>query len=251
MVGQYVRAPGARAIRHREDRDLILRDTGRQFRSRAFVVHPAHPIRLRMIDRIALMPDPLARALAGCRKNFSSASTTPPRLEAPEPPRARMIFWRHRQMVILSRPSALPIRDTNGDGRRTCRRPPGVSGPAYGCGNGCAVDVERFFFTMDNASAGRRSASSPNACSCRDCNAGRRQRPPGASRSRRSPASERRASAAPSTTPSTVACQAPERRAEPPERFGVHGSPLHPNAARKPCAHHSDIRTNQNYTFSY
>ena len=77
--------------------------------------------------------------------------------------------------------------------RRTCRRLPGESGPANGCGQRlCRSMKKRSACTMDNASAGRRSASSPNACSCRDCNAGRRQRPPGASRSRRSPASERR-----------------------------------------------------------
>jgi len=70
VVGQYVRAFGAGAIRHREDGDLILRDTSRQFRSRAFVVHPAHPVQLRMIDRIALMSDPLARALAGFPEEF-------------------------------------------------------------------------------------------------------------------------------------------------------------------------------------
>jgi hypothetical protein len=33
VIGQHVRTPGAGAICHREDRDLILRDARRQFRS--------------------------------------------------------------------------------------------------------------------------------------------------------------------------------------------------------------------------
>ena len=70
VIGQNVRAPGTRTVRHRDNRDLVFGDAGRQFRSSQFVVHPAHPIRLRMISRIALMPDPLARTFAGFPKEL-------------------------------------------------------------------------------------------------------------------------------------------------------------------------------------
>ena len=70
VIWQYIRAPRPGTIRHRQDGDLKLRDAGRQFRSRALVIDPAHPIRLRMIDRIPLMPDPLARALVGFPEEF-------------------------------------------------------------------------------------------------------------------------------------------------------------------------------------
>ena len=123
VVLQPAGPPGADAVGHRRRRHPPSAGTRRQGQAAPTPLAPGRSRRLREQLRIARMPDPLARALAGFAAGGRSASTIPASGSAARPSAARTRM-RQRRTVVLSTPSRSASGRHGRVERRSCRAPP-------------------------------------------------------------------------------------------------------------------------------